>query len=134
MTEFNLVIADKKTGKSYKKSVAEADAQKFIGLKLGDTLKADFLDMPGYELEITGGSDRQGFPMRHDVEGMGRKRVLLSGGVGFKPVEKGERRRKSVCGKVIGDNISQINLVIKTNGQKPLDEIFKAEPKKEEAK
>lgn len=134
MAEFNLVISDKKTGKSYKKSVAGIDAQKFIGLKLGDTLKADFLEMPGYELEIMGGSDKQGFPMRHDIEGMGRKRILLSGGVGFKPVEKGERRRKSVCGKIVSENISQINLAIKTYGQKPLEEIFKVEPKKEEAK
>ena len=127
MAEFKLVINDKKTGKSYKKTVSGADAQNLIGQKIGSVVKGEILEMPGYELIIKGGSDKQGFPMRHDVEGMGRKKVLLSGGVGFKPKARGQKTRKNVCGKVISENISQINLTIKTYGQKSPDDIFKKE-------
>ena len=52
------------------------------GMKIGDKVNGDLVEMPGYELVITGGSDNAGFPMRKDIQGSGRKRPLLSGGVG----------------------------------------------------
>ncbi|OYT37942.1 MAG: 30S ribosomal protein S6e, partial [Desulfurococcales archaeon ex4484_58] len=64
------------------------------------------------QLEIRGGSDNSGFPMRPDIPGGVKKRVLLSSPPGFHPREKGERRRKTVRGNTITDDIVQINTVI----------------------
>ncbi|MHA1469026.1 MAG: S6e family ribosomal protein, partial [Candidatus Asgardarchaeia archaeon] len=66
----------------------------------------------GVKLQITGGSDIAGFPMRADIEGPIKKYILLSGGVGFRPRRKGERRRKLVRGNTISEDIVQINMKI----------------------
>ena len=50
------------------------------------------------DLEITGGSDNDGFPMRKDVEGSARKKIILTGAPGFHPKTDGLRKRKSVRG------------------------------------
>ena len=79
MAEFKVVIADPKKGKSYQKEVKEDSAKGFLGLKIGDKVKGELLDLAGYEFEITGGSDYAGFPMRADVPGAARKRILAMG-------------------------------------------------------
>ena len=99
----------------------------FIGKKIGDELDGSIIGMKGYKIRITGGTDRDGFPMRPDVSGSRRVRILLSGRVGFHPREKppskkkkkrqrrrkkGLRRRKTVRGNVISDAIAQINAVL----------------------
>ena len=43
MVDFKVVISDAKTGKTYQKEVKDENAKKFLGLKIGDKLKADFL-------------------------------------------------------------------------------------------
>ena len=50
--------------------------------------------------------------MRGNVHGGVRRKVVLSGGAGFSPKNKGERKRKTVRGNVITDEIAQINLKI----------------------
>lgn len=89
-------------------------------LKIGDKIKGEALDFPGYEFEITGGADYCGFPMRRDIEGPVRKKVLLVSGVGIRNKEKGIRKRKTVCGNTIHDNITQISMKILKHGKKPL--------------
>jgi len=99
----------------------------FIGKKIGDELDGSIIGIKGYKIRITGGTDRDGFPMRPDVSGSRRVRILLSGRVGFHPREKppskkkkkrqrrrkkGLRRRKTVRGNVISDAIAQINAVL----------------------
>jgi len=99
----------------------------FLGKKIGDELDGSVLGYKGYKIRITGGTDRDGFPMRPDVSGSRKVRILLSGGVGFRPYEKppskkkkrrqrrrkkGLRRRKTVRGNVISDAIAQINAVL----------------------
>ncbi|MEM1689562.1 MAG: 30S ribosomal protein S6e [Candidatus Hadarchaeales archaeon] len=120
-----IVISDPKTGKSYQIELGEAESKKLIGMKIGDKIDGNLLGLPGYELQITGGSDKDGFPMRRDVTGAGRKKVLLSGPPGFRPKKKGERRRKYVRGNQISEAIVQVNTKITKYGEKPLDEIFK---------
>ena len=63
-------------------------------------------------MQILGGSDKDGVPMLGNVHGGVRRKVVLSGGAGFKAKKKGERRRKTVRGNVITDEIVQINLKI----------------------
>ncbi|KUO43029.1 MAG: 30S ribosomal protein S6 [Hadesarchaea archaeon YNP_N21] len=126
-----VVVSDPNTGKSYQIEIKEAETRRLIGLQIGGKFDGGIIGLPGYELEITGGTDKDGFPMRPDVDGPRRVKVLLSGGKGFKPKDKGERRRKYVRGKVISDAIVQINAKIVKCGTRPLEELL---PQKSEAK
>ena len=122
-----------KTGKTSQKEVKDDDARKFMGLKIGDKLKGDFLDIGNAEIEITGGSDYCGFPMRKDVLGVGRKRILAVGGVGIRNKEKGIKKRKTVCGNTIHAKISQINVkVLSGKPAKVKKEKKEEKPKVEE--
>ncbi|MBS7604891.1 MAG: 30S ribosomal protein S6e [Candidatus Bathyarchaeia archaeon] len=112
MVKFKIVVSDPKSGKSKSIEVEGPKAAPFIGKKIGDTIDGVVIGMPGVKLLITGGSDKDGFPMRPDVHGGVKTRVLLSGGPGFKPKDKGERRRKTVRGNMITEDTMQINVKI----------------------
>ncbi|MEM4244879.1 MAG: 30S ribosomal protein S6e [Candidatus Nanoarchaeia archaeon] len=132
MAEFKLTINDPKTGKSYSKAV---DTTAFKNKKIGDVVEGDGLGLKGYKLEITGGSDNSGFPLRKDLEGIAKKRALLIKGPG-KRTRIGIRTRKTVRGNAITLSTVQVNLKVKEYGPKSLEEIFgvKKEEKVEEAK
>ncbi|HDM60089.1 MAG TPA: 30S ribosomal protein S6e [Archaeoglobus veneficus] len=130
--EFKVVISDPETGKAYQKVVSGANANKLIGKQVGDVINGTLVELPpDYELQITGGSDKDGVPIRPDIPGSGRKKILLSGGVGFRPKEKGLRKRKLVRGRVISRDIVQINMKVVTKGRIPLEEFFKKAEQKE---
>lgn len=97
---------------SYQIRVSDPVASKFVGIKIGDRIDGSLLGLPKVTLEIRGGSDSAGFPMRLDVEGTVKKYLLLSSGPGFRPRKRGERRRKLVRGNTISPDIVQINTVI----------------------
>lgn len=136
---FKIVVSDPKERKAYQKEV-DQKASGLIGRKIGEVVPGDLLGLNGYKLEITGGSDKQGFPMRKDVEGTARKKILLSGPPGFHPERKGQRKRKSVRGNTISSEIVQVNMKVVEYGKKSLGELFgvkkeeSEETKKEEAK
>lgn len=121
MTTFKVVIG-MKDGKCLQKEFQESQADALIGKKIGDTIQGDELGFSGYEFLITGGSDHCGFPMRFDVLGEGRKRILAIQGVGVKKKGKGQKQRKTVCGNTIHEKISQINLKVTKSGSEPLVE------------
>lgn len=125
MVEFKAVVSNK--GKSYNIKVTGQYANSLIGKKIGDEIDGLFLNLPGYKLILTGGSDKDGFPMRRDLPGTRRMRLLLSKGLGFKPKDKGVRRRKSVRGNTISPDIVQINLKVISVGAKPIEEMIKSE-------
>lgn len=91
--------------------VKEPAARALLGLRIGDEVSGELVGVKG-RLRITGGSDISGTPMRPDVQGPGRRYVLLSGPPGFRPLKKGERRRKLVHGNTISEDIVQINAVL----------------------
>ncbi|MEM5871792.1 MAG: 30S ribosomal protein S6e [Candidatus Aenigmatarchaeota archaeon] len=130
---FKIVVADPKTRRTYQKEVSPKESA-LIGRKIGDKVKGDFLGLTGYELEITGGSDKDGFPMRADIPGFGRKRALLSDGPGFRPKKKGERKRKLVRGNTISEDIVQVNMKVVTYGKESLAKLFGKEEVAEEKK
>jgi len=101
-----------------------------IGKRIGESFGGDFLGLEGYELVITGGSDKDGFPMRSDVEGIVKKRIILERGMGFR-AEKGLRKRKMVRGNTIGLDVVQINCNVTKKGGKPLEELLGKEGAKE---
>ena len=107
------------------------DAKALNGLVIGDEFDGAIVGLDGYTLKITGGSDKNGFPMKPDVDGTRRFKSLVNGGIGFKPKTAGLRRRKTVRGNTIADDISQINVKVSERGEKTLTEIF-AEPEEEE--
>ena len=111
MPEFQLVLSDPKTRKSVKLELKDPKASALLGLKIGDVIDGGPIGIKG-KIKITGGSDKAGTPMRPDVHGTGKKYVLLSGGPGFRPKKKGERRRKLVRGNTISEEIYQVNAVL----------------------
>ncbi len=134
MANFKIVISDPKARKAYQKEVDQS-ASGLMGRKIGDKFSGNHLGLAGYELEVTGGSDKEGFPMRKDVEGPGRKKILLSHGPGFHPKSRGRRKRKSIRGNTISPSVSQINLKVVTYGAKSVEELLgtKKEHKEEKA-
>jgi len=133
MVEFKLVLANPKDGKCYQREVKDNSAAPFVGMKLGDKVRGETFDLTGYEFEITGGSDNAGFPMRKDMEGSGRKKILAVEGVGLRKKGKGIRQKKTVCGNTIHEGTAQINLKVLKTGTAPLGgEEKKEEPKAEE--
>lgn len=134
MVEFRATISDPKDGKSYQTPVTGQHANALIGRKIGDVIDGIFVGLPGYKLQITGGSDREGFPMRKDIIGPRRVKVLVSESIGFNAPEPGLRRRKSLRGNTISPDIIQINLKVTAHGARPIGEGLKpAEGKREKA-
>lgn len=71
----------------------------------------------GYVLRITGGNDKQGFPMRQGVLTNGRVKLLLKkSATQFRSRRKGYRRRKSVHGCIVDGSLSVLNLSIMKKG------------------
>jgi small subunit ribosomal protein S6e len=112
MAKFKVIVSDPQAGTSKVVELEEARASPFIGRKLGETLDGAVVDLPAHKVQLMGGSDKDGVPMRSNVHGGIRRAVVLSGGAGFKPKNKGERKRKTVRGDIITDEIVQINMKI----------------------
>jgi len=110
-----------------------------FGKKIGDTISGEFLGLSGFELKITGGSDKDGFPMRIDVEGVPRKRIIVIEGVGFsgsfkgkkkeKRFHRGARKRKSIRGNTVAADIVQLNCSVVKRGDKPAADVLGIKPK-----
>lgn len=112
MAKFKVIVSDPEEGTSKTVELEDARAAPLIGKKIGDVIDGAVLGLSGYKVQISGGSDKDGFPMRPNVHGGIRRSIVLSGGVGFNPKKEGERRRKRVRGNVITDEIVQINMKI----------------------
>lgn len=112
MATFQVVISDPRTGQSWQQEVDGQDANRFVGREIGEEVDGGAVGLDGFTLEITGGSDEAGRPLRPDVKGPGLKDVLLTGGPGFKPTRDGERKRVSVRGREISDVVAQLNVSV----------------------
>merc|ERR1719146_246552 len=85
---------------------------------LGDSLGDEF---KGYLFRISGGNDKQGFPMMQGVLSQGRVRLLFSKGMKtFRPRRKGERKRKSVRGCIVGPDLAVMQLVVIKKGEQEI--------------
>jgi len=122
---FKLVISEGEN--SHQVEVEAAESKKLNGLTIGEEFDASLVGLTGYKLKITGGSDKNGFPMKKDVDGSRRIKSLLSGGIGFNPKRDGQRRRKTVRGNTVSDDIVQINTVVTQKGEKEINEILESE-------
>ena len=129
MANLKLTISDIK-GKSISKEFKDNDVNPLLGLQLGSEADASVVGLTG-KLKLTGGSDKSGVPMRTDVHGAARKRVLLVKGVGLQDVEYGQRKRKLMRGNIVSEEIYQLNC--KFDGELPVEAPTeeKTEDKKE---
>ncbi len=134
MANFKFVINEPETRKSFQLEADQAKAIGIIGKKIGEEISGDILGLAGYSLKITGGTDKDGFPMHPSVHGPGRRRVLLSGPPGFYPKLEGERKRKTIRGDTISTDIVQVNMKVVKKGEKSLEEMAPAKEKKQEEK
>ena len=112
MAKFKVIVSDPETGTSKVVELEGARAAPLIGRKIGETIEGAIVDLPAHKVQLVGGSDKDGVPMRTSVHGGVRRNVVLSGGVGFNPKNRGERKRKAVRGNVITDDIVQVNAKI----------------------
>lgn len=134
-----------KDGKTYK---LEIEAPSLIGKSLNDKINGKDIspDLEGYELEITGTSDKSGFTSLKGVPGTMLKKTLLTYGKGMhrRPRREGKKKvsnftpkglklRKTVRGEVLSEEISQVNLRIIKEGNKKLSEIFAEQNKPKES-
>jgi small subunit ribosomal protein S6e len=131
MAKFKIVISDPETGRSRVVDLEGSRAVPLIGRRLGETIDGSVMGQGGHKLRVTGGCDKDGFPMRPDIHGGVRTSTILSGGVGFHPKRKGERRRKTIRGNVITEEIAQINVTITERPQKKAEKAEKTEAIKE---
>ena len=112
MAEFTVAVSDPDTGETHQIDVTDQDANRFVGREIGDEVEGGAVGLDGFTLEITGGSDEAGRPMRGDVRGAELSELLLEGGTGYEPTRDGERKRVTVRGREIGDATRQINAQI----------------------
>lgn len=129
MLKLDIAGIGKDKGKTFH---VEADEKIFLGMKIGDTVQGKDIseDLEGYEFVIMGASDKSGFSAFAELEGVGRKRLLLKYGKGMRQRKpKGMRKRKTVRGNTIAADIAQINLKVKKEGKKTLSEIFPEQAK-----
>ena len=122
-----IVISDPKTGKSYQTELDPSKMSPLVGKKIGDEIDGSVVGLAGYKLRITGGTDKQGFPMRKGIHKAGRTSILLSGGPGIAKSKDGVRRRKTVVGEIVSEELEQINTVVSSYGKTPLDTLLKKE-------
>ena len=126
-------------GKTYK---LEKDNENLMGISIGDKINGSEIDenLKNYELEITGTSDKAGFPGMSNIDGPRLKKVLLSYGKGMhkKPKglkkvnrrPKGLRLRKTVRGKEISIETVQINAKVVKEGDKKFNELISSKEEK----
>jgi len=91
----------------------------FYEKRMSQEVPADSIgdEWKGYIFRISGGNDKQGFPMKQGVLLPHRVRLLLSDGHScYRPRRTGERKRKSVRGCIVGPDIAVLSLVIVKQG------------------
>jgi len=136
---FKINVSNK--GKVFK---IETDNEELIGHSIGDTISGKEIseDLAGYEIKITGTSDKAGFAGMTNIPGPNLKKVLLGYGKGMHKKHKGLKKvnrrpkglklRKTVRGKEISLDTIQINSKVLKEGSKKFDSLFEksAEEKK----
>lgn len=121
------------TGAQHKVDIDDpARIRTVIDKAVGDEVKGDELGFPGYVFKITGGCDRQGFPMKPGVAVNSRVKLLLARGtVGYRKHigREGERKRRTIRGGIVASDIVVLNLVVVRSGEEKIAELEKQLPR-----
>ncbi|CAG0917068.1 unnamed protein product [Notodromas monacha] len=95
----------------------------FYEKRMAQEVEADSIgdEWKGYVFRITGGNDKQGFPMKQGVLTNQRVRLLMKKGHScYRPRRNGERKRKSVRGCIVDANMSVLSLAIIKKGEQEI--------------
>jgi len=95
----------------------------FYDKKIAAEVAVDSLgdEWKGYMVRVTGGNDKEGFPMKQGVLKVGRARLLLSKNQScYRPRRSGERKRKSVHGCIIDSSLSVLSMIIIKKGEQEI--------------
>ncbi|KAI6646518.1 40S ribosomal protein S6 [Oopsacas minuta] len=107
-------LLELETDEEYRPFIDKRISQEVSGDSLGKIWK-------GYTFRITGGNDKEGFPMKQGILTNGRVRLLLNKNSGcYRPKRSGERRKKSVRGCIVDKNLSVLNLIVVKRGEKEI--------------
>ena len=102
----------------------------------GDVLGEEF---NGYIFRVTGGNDKQGFPMKQGIMAASRVRLLLKKSTcalflfiiiactTYRQRRSGERKRKSCRGCIVGPDLAVLQLSILKKGEKDIPGVTDAE-------
>lgn len=96
----------------------------FMDKRISQEVDASCLgnEWKGYVVRISGGNDKQGFPMKQGILTNNRVRLLMARGTScYRERRSGERRRKSVKGCIVDQNLSVLSLVIVKKGEEEID-------------
>ncbi|MCX8158533.1 MAG: eS6 family ribosomal protein [Candidatus Diapherotrites archaeon] len=119
-----LVISDPKKRIAYPSKIDNIEI--FLGKKIGDEVDLTPIGVNGYVVKITGGSDKDGFPMKPDLRGTVRRKILIT-----IDKKKGKKIKITKRGNVVDRDIAQLNLKIVKWGEKPIEEMIVLPEKKE---
>lgn len=131
MADFSVVVSDPQAGRAYQLKVSGNEANKLIGKIIGERIPGAIIGLKGYQLLITGGSDKDGFPMRRDLPGAARKKIMTAENLGHHPAEKGQRRRKTMRGREISSDVIQINVKVSEYGAGSIPKLLGLEIEEE---
>jgi len=70
-----LIVSDPATGTSQRVEIEDAQLRPLVGTRIGMTIDGAIAGMQGYKLKLTGGTDKDGIPMRPDVHGSAKARI-----------------------------------------------------------
>lgn len=126
------VVIGTKGGKSYQKELSSEEAESLYGRVLGEELNGELLGFSGAKMIITGGSDASGFPMRKDLSGSRKKKILITKSTGFRGKLRGKRFdgvriKKMVAGNTVYEKTNQLNLKV-TKGDEVIAKAFAPAP------
>jgi small subunit ribosomal protein S6e len=106
MVDFKVVVNDTKNGKSHQVQVSGHHANSLIGKKIGDEVDGIFIfSFQVYKLQITGGTDKDGFSMRLIYQVWVEEDCCFSKSKSYNAIEGGMRKKKSVRGNTINQDI-----------------------------
>ena len=129
-----LNISDPETKKDQRVELEEERMSSLIGIKIGEVIEGSIVNLSGHKIRLTGGTDKDGIPMRPDVHGSVKARIILSSGVGYKPRKRGERKRILVRGNTVSADTTFLNFKIEEKPKKGKRKEKKQEKQKKKGK
>ncbi|KAH3661991.1 hypothetical protein OGAPHI_006172 [Ogataea philodendri] len=102
----------------------------FFEKRMGQEVEGDAVsdEFKGYVFKITGGNDKQGFPMKQGVMIPNRVKLFLTKDVScYRPRRTGERKRKSVRGCIVGNDLAVLSLVVVKQGEQEIEGLTDAQ-------
>lgn len=120
--QLNIAYPQNGSNKSIK--ISQHAVQRLSGHKILDTFDGKIIDkdLEGCLFQINGGCDRQGYPMSENFLTDKRKRpILKAGDIGYHCKRDGQRKRKTVRGTIVSDEVTMLNVSLIESNEKGIE-------------